>query len=277
MQCAQTIFRKETILYLLFTDETNQQPSQKSKFFIYGGVFIPADKLEELHILIEQVRQNNGFLPGDEFKFDTRSRPKRVTREQLTIAKNAVLEGSAQLGVRFTACLVLHQIARKDSKEKLIRQGANTVLSAFHRFLEEKNTTGICMMDRLPFGRDYQYLQEKFQRGLTFPDGHCQRLDRIPLFASTCQGASHGSSVIDIVLGAFRYCVNERARDIAPRAMFPVIIRMMWHRRKGDTLYLREYGLLFRPKEVIVEDYELEYNELTEHFKRLLETPTETT
>jgi hypothetical protein len=264
------------MVYLLFTDETNQQAAHKAKFFIYGGVLFPVERLTEVHNLVEQARRKNGFRQDDEFKFETHSRPDHVTKEQHRAAKRAVLEGCSELGVRFVACLVLHDIARTRLLQELVSWGANSVICAFHRFLEQENGTGICTVDRLPFDQNYQYLKEKFQVGLTFPNGHSRPLDRIQLFASTSQGASHASSAIDIVLGAFRYCVNERDRNIAPRDMFPKIVRMMWHRRERNRIYLREYGLLFRPRRVRVEAHQREYGELTEHLARLLKEVPET-
>ena len=77
-------------------------------------------------------------------------------------------------------------------------------------------------------------------------------------------------SAIDIVLGSFRYCVNERLRSTAPREMLPVVVSMMWHRRAGDTLYLRDRGLIFRPKMVQVPEYQRAYEELVQHLHGLL-------
>ncbi|MFX0196315.1 MAG: hypothetical protein ACFFCW_09360 [Candidatus Hodarchaeota archaeon] len=257
--------------YILFTDETNQQPSLTSKFFIYGGVFIRADRFSELHDTVEAARHDHGFLPDDGFKFDTHSRPSHVTRENHAAAKKAVLTACDSLAIRFTACLVLHDIAKNCSLKELVERGANTVIAAFHRFLEEQNTYGICVMDRLPFKHNFQYLREKFHRGLALPGGGIVPLnDRILLFASSCNGASHAASAIDIILGAFRFCVNERKRDALPRTILPIIVRMMWHRHNGGTLHLREYGLLFRPKGVLIDSYKQEYEELTQHFERLL-------
>jgi hypothetical protein len=258
------------MVYLLFTDETNQQAGHTAKFFIYGGVFFPVERLTEVHDLVNQARLKNGFREDDEFKFETHSRPQHVAKEQHRAAKRDVLDGCSQLGVRFVACLVLHEIARSRSPQELVSWGANSVLCAFHRFLEQENTTGICAVDRPPFAQGYQYLKKKFQVGLTFPNGNTRRLDRIQLFTSTCQGASHASSAIDIVLGAFRYCVNNRDRYDVSRAMLPRIVSMMWHRREGDRIYLREYGLMFRPKEIQVDFHQEEYDQLAEHLAALL-------
>jgi len=38
--------------YLLLTDETNQQPSEHARFFIYGGVFFPAAAVPDLRIRV---------------------------------------------------------------------------------------------------------------------------------------------------------------------------------------------------------------------------------
>jgi hypothetical protein len=259
-----------TMLYFLFTDETNQQPSESSQFFIYGGVFVQAEKLNELHQLVESARRDNGYNPDDEFKFSPSSKPDHVTREQFKQAKHTVLQGCAQLGLKFAACLTLHQIARNRTTQELVGWGANTIIAAFDQFLEEENASGVCIMDRLPFESGFQYLQEKFRVGLRFPNGNTKRLERIHLFASSCEGASHAMSAIDILLGSFRYCVNERHRSIAPREMLPIIVGMMWHRKTGDTYYIRDRGLIFRPKHVQLPEYQQAYDELTKHLINLL-------
>lgn len=256
--------------YFLFTDETNQQPSATAKFFIYGGVFVPGDHLLELHNLVQGARDQNDYAPTDEFKFSPASKPPQVTAEKFRRAKRTVLHGCGYLGVRFTACLTLHEIAKHRKLEELVSWGANTIIAGFNRFLQEEDTTGVCIVDRLPFDTGYRYLQEKFRIGLSFRNGDVMRLNRILLFASTCEGASHASSATDIILGSFRYCVDERAKNIAPKEMLPVIANMMWHRQQGDTIYLRERGLMFRPKEVKVPEYQKEYDDLVEHFRRLV-------
>ena len=260
--------------YLLFTDETNQQPARDAKFFIYGGVFFPTNKLREVHNLVEVVRLSNNFRPEDEFKFDTHSCPDHVTPEQHKAAKREVLYGCMRIGVKFVACLVLHDIALKHTVKTLISWGANEILYAFERFLEEEDATGISIVDRLPFKGDFQYLQKKFQVGLTFQGGGKRRLERIHLYGFSCVGASHACSAIDIILGAFRYCVNKKDRFQAARNMLPRIIRMMWHEVENNRVKIKEYGLLFRPKDIRIEEYKSKYNELTQHLVSILRVAT---
>lgn len=256
--------------YLLFTDETNLRPAQDAKFFIYGGVFFPSNMLREVHDLVEAARISNNFRPEDEFKFDTHSHPDYVDSDQHKAAKRAVLNGCMRIGVKFVACLVLHDIASKHTLKTLISWGANSVFCAFERFLEEEDAIGLAIVDRLPFKGDFKYLQAKFRVGLTFPWGTNRRLDRIHLYGFSCIGASHASSAIDIILGAFRYCVNERERYQTARNMLPKIVKMMWHKRENNHVKIKEYGLLYRPKEIIAKEYKRQYNELTQHLLRIL-------
>ena len=256
-------------MHILVSDETNQQPSKDAKFFIYGGLFIPVDSLPELDALVARARKESDYEPGDELKFGTHSRPDHVTVEQHIAAKNGVLEGCYDLGVRFSAYLVLHDIAKSRPLEEQVGWGVNTIMSAFNRFLEEKKDTGICVVDRLPFAGGYQKLRELFQTGIT-TEKVTMPLDRIHLFATTCGGASHASSVTDIVLGAFRYCVNRREPTTATDTMFPLVAHLMWYKKQGNTVYLGERGLIYRPKEVKYEPYKREYDRLDEHLRALL-------
>jgi hypothetical protein len=257
-------------MYFLFTDETNKEPSEKARFFIYGGVFIPIGRMKELHDLVEGIRQKAGYKPKDELKFAPSSKPDPVSKDSFTKAKGDLLVGCSKLGIKFSAYLVHHHIARRREISDLVKWGANTIISVFDQFLEEEKTFGVCILDRLPFEGDYAYLKEKFQIGLIFQGGRTQRLYRILAYAASCEGATHAISAIDIILGSFRYCVNEKEKDIVPKKMFPIIASMMWHRKIGETLYLRERGLVFRPKKFDVPEYKSSYDELTERFKTLL-------
>ena len=256
--------------YVLLTDETNQQPSERARFFIYGGVFFPAAAIPDLHEVVRDARAEAGYQRADEFKFDTRSRPEQVTRQQHTAAKRRALEGCAELDVRFIAYLVLHDIARNRSLEQLVRFGVNTVLSTFQKFLAHEGESGICLVDRLPYRHGHQSLGEIFQHGLQMPNNRRHVLNRVLLLGETTQQESFLGSIVDIVLGSFRYCVNERQNERVTRAMLPPVVQMMWSRRSNDTVYVREYGLLFRPRTVSVPAYEQEYDELTQHFATLL-------
>jgi hypothetical protein len=161
-------------------------------------------------------------------------------------------------------------VARNRPIEELIGWGANTVIAAFDRFLAEVKGQGTCVLDRLPFNTGFQYLRDTFQLGLGSKKAGLTPLKRVNLIATACEGASHGLSAADIVLGAFRYCVNERQKDKAPREMLPVIADMMWHRKSGNTVFLGERGLIFRPREVRKAEYKADYDDLRSWLQALI-------
>src|SRR3990172_5775641 len=107
-------------MYILLTDETNQKPSQKAKFFIYGGVFFKADLLPDLSLEIESIRSRYGYKQGDEFKFDVKSKPDYVTSENCRQAKREAIHLCITSGVRFTVYIVHHGIAKNKSIEELV-------------------------------------------------------------------------------------------------------------------------------------------------------------
>jgi hypothetical protein len=246
-------------VYLLYTDETNVEPDHGSEFFIYGGVILPAGQLSALHDAVATIRADHGFAPTDLFKFHTRSRPESVTQEQHAAAKSEVLARSADLGVRFVACVILHSVA-VDRFRRWAYQ-ADMVLLAFDSVLHSEGATGIVVLDRT--GEGFDYLREKFQRGIVYKSGGVYSVSsRINLFAEGCIGSSHVASVVDIVLGAFRYCVNDREGRSATEAMLPAVLRLMPYKVwQGRTIYL-DYGLLLRPRQVLIPEYRAKYEAL---------------
>ena len=70
-------------------------------------------------------------------------------------------------------------------------------------------------------------------------------------------GSSHMCSVADVMLGAFRYCVNEPNNREAGKAMFPV--GMMWKREHKGKIYVNDCGLVYRPANVKAEMHQAEY------------------
>jgi hypothetical protein len=113
-------------------------------------------------------------------------------------------------------------------------------------------------------------LTDRFTDGLIFSDEERVPLDRIKLFTSTCINASHASSAMDIVLGSFRYCINEPRNLPAARTMMANIIKLIWCDIQGDEIHVMEKGLIFRPKTVAVASYKAEYDGLLEHINALL-------
>lgn len=254
----------------MFTDETNVQQSKQAKFFAYGGLIVSAESIRGLSARIEKIRNDIGYKPEDVLKFDTNARPSQVTPEGAKVAKREVIKACIDANCRFIVTVVLHDVAKNQESQALIEQGANSVIAKFNGYLGVMDSHGAVIVDRLPSATEYGYLTAKFQKGLAMPGDTQVRLDRIALFASTCSGASHCSSAMDIVLGAFRFCINSPKNMTAAAEMMAAVTNLIWHTRDGDNIYAHERGLLFRPKTVKVASYKAEYDALLEWINQLL-------
>jgi hypothetical protein len=258
-------------MYLMFGDEADKDQTAGKKFFIYGAIWCPSNSLCNLHAGIETARKAAGYAVTDSLKSSSNSRPTDVAPEKHRELKNEVMNLAREVGnVRFCAQATLHEIARNQPNSELVERGANTVLSRFDTFLKEQKSFGYALMDRMPIKDPYKYLKDKFQLGMEFPDKPSVRFDRIIGLGHACDGSSNLCSVADIMLGAFRYCVNEPENPEAGKAMFPTLMSMMWKREQGGKTYVNECGLVFRPKELKVEKHRAEYEALIERLQGYL-------
>jgi hypothetical protein len=97
------------------------------------------------------------------------------------------------------------------------------------------------------------------------------RLDRILSFSQAADRLSHLCSVADILLGAFRYCVNEPDNEDAGKAMFPELMKMMWKRERGGKTYVNDCGLVLRPVKVQEPRHQAEYDSLMQRLQGYLD------
>jgi len=149
-------------MYVMFCDETNLDPSQRARFFIYGGLIVSATAIGSLTDAIEGIRHDHGFQPDDSLKFQSSSRPGHVSQTAWNAAKGAVIAAARSHDARFTACLVLHNIARRQ-RDHLIDWQLNSVLSTFgQEFLGLHDDVGLVIMDRLGRQQEYPLMREKF-------------------------------------------------------------------------------------------------------------------
>jgi hypothetical protein len=74
----------------------------------------------------------------------------------------------------------------------------------------------------------------------------------------------------DVMLGAFRYCVNQPENEEAGKAMFPTLMSMMWKRERGGKIYVNNCGLVFRPAKVIETKHQTEYEALVQRLQSYL-------
>jgi len=258
-------------MYILFTDETNQQPSESINFFIYGGIIIPEDSLIPLHEGIDLIRNNYGFKKSDEFKFDTRTRPESITIESFTKAKNDLIALCINLKICFIAYVIYHSVQENQELDQQLEWAADYVIGRFNIFLIEKDDIGFCFIDNLPTKSQYKYLQRKFVEGNNI-NGTSIPQDKIKIFATTCSNASNYSSAMDIILGCFRYCINNPKNKLAAHEMLLNVVSMMWGIHNEGTHQVIGRGLIFRPEIDSIRNRRIkaEYEELLSNLNELL-------
>jgi len=237
-------------MYTLFTDETNTQPDENVKFFVYGGLIIPNNIMQELHNAIGGLRIDTGFETTDELKFDTRSRPERISVSSFRNIKSRVVDECIRLGCRFVATYVLHDIAKDQTNEQRISWGANCLIKSFNEFLKSQGMDkyGFVIADR--YNKAFEIFKEKFQKGLYHQKAKNYYFpDRTLGYFISCSGSSHFVSAADIVIGSFRYCINDPSNVDAARAMY-------------KKINIMQYSVTEHPFTVISAAYQKEYDGL---------------
>ena len=259
-------------MYLMFGDEADHNQDDGKKFFMYGAIFVPTNTLASLHREIERARSDAGLTTTDSLKSSSRSRPATMSAQQHRELKQKVTALAKEVGnVRFCAYVILHALARNQSHDDLVLFGANTVLGKFNAFLNENKSYGYASLDNIPVKQPFVYLKEKFQVGLTFQGQPSVRLDKILGLSQASDGTSHLCSVADIMLGSFRYCVNEPDNEEAGKAMFPTLMNMMWKRERNGKVDVNDCGLVLRPTSIQEAKHKAEYDTLTQRLQGYLD------
>lgn len=145
------------------------------------------------------------------------------------------------------------------------------MLGKFSAFLSENRSYGCVILDNIPVKQPFVYLKEKFQTGLTFPDSPPIRLDRRLEFSQASDGTCHLCSVADVMLGSFRYCVNEPDNEEAGKVMFSALGSMMWSRERNGKKDVSDCGLVLRPANVQEAKHKAEYDALTQRLQGYLD------
>jgi len=138
-------------------------------------------------------------------------------------------------------------------------------------FLQEKGDYGFCIIDNLPTKSQYKYLVRKFTEGNNV-EGKLKAMNNISMFATTCSNASHYSSAMDIILGSFRYCINNPKNVEAAQEMLNNVTIMMWGEHDGKEHKVIGKGFIFRPKieEIKSPKIKKEYEQLLARLNDLL-------
>lgn len=262
-------------LYWFHVDETNLSVND-GEFLIVGGLVLTGQQIMQVDLAIDFIRKHYGFKPSDAFKFNTKSRPPQVSIEDFARAKELAISLLQPLGIKMIVYVVLHEIAKRNNQEQVMSMAFNSLFAHFDmRFLDAHMSKGVVCIDRMSDHFAFKYLQDKHQAGVTFAGGREQQLERIMHYSMTTDGASHISSLVDISLGAFRYCVNlsnspqkDEKLELANRMLRP-LSKALWSSEKDGQRVITGFGYLPHPRGLIrVDAYRAKYETLAQDLQR---------
>lgn len=214
-------------VYLVFTDETNRNEGE-SKFFLIGGIAIHESMAFAIHQDVQNLRQRNGFLPGDSLKFARSEKPAHVSNDQFNAAKSEIIELCERHSIQIFLYACHHLIAANKSEETKFQWGCNAILWKINQFLTSVSDSALVQQDRHPVPGEFEYYRRKFTDSQPDVPNVAHKLDRILGFGSTCDRASHLASIADIVLGSYRYCINNPEKDIVNTVLMPRLLKSTW-------------------------------------------------
>jgi hypothetical protein len=247
-------------MHLLYTDEVNIDPAS-SDFFIYAGVSISDNNAGALSKEIDSLRSKYSYRSEDILKFNTRERPKHILPEDHRDIKREVLKAAARHEVMLFSSIISHNIAT--SPEDARRNEINRICYHFDCYLRRKNDFGLVLIDTFQDSKLSKILREKFSVGIKgLPYSPVYRLERILGFHLASIGSSNFCSIVDIVLGSFRYSINSR---FDPQKL-PTVGTLLGQLNplciKTRSGKIDELSVFFSPKRIKAHIYLAEYKAL---------------
>ncbi len=246
---------------LLYCDESNLD-KKDFDFFVYGGLAINALTAMTLSSAIEKIRVDAG-VPRD-FILKFNPGPSGFTHEQFIQVKQAVIKAAVTHGCVFLASMILHNIAT--SPDDARRNEINRLCLHYQYCLNIADDFGLVLIDQFDDKKIDSHLREKFLIGATklpYPP-HEVRFTRILGFHYAAIGQSHFGSLVDIVLGSFRFAINAFTRGqagnmVTAGKMLQMISPMFYRLPSGKV---SELSLFFSPKIIKSAVYLKKYSEI---------------
>jgi hypothetical protein len=248
-------------MILLYCDESNLD-KKNFDFFVYGGVSIDSASAHSLSETIEKLRVDAG-VPRD-FILKFNPKPSTLSHVAFNSLKQQIIQAAVSHECNFIVSMILHNIAT--SPDDARRNEINRLCLHFQYILRSSDTFGLVLIDQFDDKKIDSHLREKFSVGATglpyAPNG--MRLDKIVGFHYAAIGQSHFGSVVDIVLGSFRFAVNAFTRDekakLNTAAILLKMISPMFGRLENGKV--SENSLFFSPKIIRAPAYLTQYDRL---------------
>lgn len=242
--------------YLCLLDECAISEEFPNPFLLYGAAAIPWDSVHELDERLTRIRNAAGY--PNEFPLKWSWQGGLVSQGAHSQAKSELLKSLKDLDVKLFVSLVHRGIAAGvAADDQSIQYGANAVLRALDAFVIGSDGHGLVVLDR--FGTAQGFADEKGTRGLLYPGKPDVPLSRFLSFSVGSAASSRISSVIDVALGAFGYCLNPQNRLSIP-GVSGLVMPLVATDNKGNVGF---FGVSFYPVTPYVPDHVEAYRRVT--------------
>lgn len=250
---------------LLYCDESNLE-ERDGDFLVYGGLVIDGANALSLSESVDEIRLRAGVRRDYRLKFNPS--PDNLSHQDFLELKRNVVGAAIEHGVKFIVYLILHDISNDPDEAR--RNGINSICLNFNSILGREREAGVVLIDRFNDRGNLieAHLSEKFSVGITgLPYARELRLDNIVGFHYSAIGQSNFPSLVDIVLGSFRYAINVHTRgnqqaNQTARVLLELIQPLFFRNAEGEPV--PELGLTFSPKAIRVARYREQYQSLKE-------------
>lgn len=249
-------------MYLLYCDESNLE-EKEDEFFVYGGLVINGKAAQSLSLELDAIRQD--FKIPKDFILKFNPKPEHLSHKEFIQLKQTIIEIAIKHDCIFLTSLILHNIAT--SPDDARRNEINRICYHYDCYLHRPKSHGLVLIDRFEDKQIDGHLREKFSIGVTgLPYSRDYRLERIVGYHYSAIGQSHFGSIIDIVLGSFRFAVNaftradEKKLESAKR-LLGILSPLFF--REASSKNVSEISLCFSPKVIKSKKYRKLYSELS--------------
>ena len=252
----------------IYCDETNLE-AKSGDFLIYGGLTVDSETFHELSKDIWKIREKFEIERSEKIKFNPG--PEHLSHKQFIALKASLIEAAARNGCQFLVYHVLHDIAKDTDKGR--RNGINEICLNFSYLLKSADTSGMVLVDRFndEGNKIDGHLTEKFSIGLTgLPHSPEFRLERVVGLHYSTIGQSHMTSLIDVILGSYRFAINCHCREIdqhltsskkilkSLKALFPTA---------PDSEIIPRIAISFSPTKINHQPFKTKYQSAIEFLK----------
>jgi hypothetical protein len=222
--------------YVCLLDECRADGDAGHPFLVYGGLLVPADRLELVDSTLVAARSTAGYPPDLPLKWTSPGHG--VTTAAHATSKDTILRTLRANGAQLFISLTHGKVAAGAAAQDLaIRYGASSVLRAAETFLTETSGTALALVDRFPGTSPFSFIEEKGTVGLIYKAPRLNvRLEHFMGFGCTSAKAGRVNSLLDVSLGAFAYCLNPRNHPKAA-SIAPLVMPMVNREASGNVFY----------------------------------------